>query len=46
MVKLRSGMIVPYYMTNTYKFVDGSFSSDTNFDRMKELFNINTFIVS
>lgn len=49
MIKTESGEIKPYYMSHikgSFKFVDGSVACDLPINRMSELFNINTFIVS
>lgn len=49
MKKNKDGTLEPYYMTSlhgNFKFVDGSVACDLPMDRMSELFNINTYIVS
>ena len=49
MIKDQNGEIKPYYMSKlkgNYKFIDGSVACDLPLNRMSELFNINTFIVS
>lgn len=49
MTKDENGMIKPYYMSKMkgdFKFIDGSVACDLPLNRMSELFNINTFIVS
>lgn len=47
MVKTESGEIIPYNPTNTYsRWIDGSVAGDLPMQRMSELFNVNTFIVS
>ena len=49
MIKTESGDLKPYYMTKlkgNFKFIDGSVACDLPMQRMSELFNINTFIVS
>jgi len=43
------GSLRPYYMSKlkgNFKFIDGSVACDLPMNRMAELFNINTFIVS
>ena len=42
--KASDGRIVPYY--KKVKWVDGSVASDLPMHRLRELFNINFFIVS
>ena len=49
MIKTEKGELKPYYMSKlkgNFKFVDGSVACDLPMNRMSELFNINTFIVS
>jgi predicted acylesterase/phospholipase RssA len=49
MIKTEDGVIKPYYHSNlrgNFKFIDGSVASDLPMNRMGELFNINTFIIS
>ena len=49
MKKAKDGTLEPYYMTSlrgNFKFVDGSVACDLPMNRMSELFNINTYIVS
>ena len=49
MIKTPTGELKPYYMSNldgNYNFIDGSVACDLPMNRMSELFNINTFIVS
>lgn len=47
MVKTLNGEIVPYRPTNREtRFLDGSIGGDLPMQRMSELFNVNTFIVS
>jgi TAG lipase / steryl ester hydrolase / phospholipase A2 / LPA acyltransferase len=49
MAKAKDGSIHPYYMTSlrgNFTFIDGSVSNDIPVERMSELFNINTYIVS
>jgi len=47
MIKNEDGSIVPYHEENhNQRYIDGSFSSDLPLQRMSELFNVNTFIVS
>ena len=45
--KLEDGTIVPYDPSSArMMFIDGSVASDLPMERLKELFNVNTFIVS
>ena len=45
--KLEDGSIVPYDPSSgRMMFIDGSVASDLPMERIKELFNVNTFIVS
>ena len=49
MIKTASGKLEPYYLSKlkgNFKFIDGSVACDLPMNRMAELFNINTFIVS
>jgi TAG lipase / steryl ester hydrolase / phospholipase A2 / LPA acyltransferase len=47
MVKLEDGEIVPYHPENTnIRYIDGTIGGDLPMQRMSELFNVNTFIVS
>ena len=47
MVKTLTGEIIPYRPTNREtRFIDGSIGGDLPMQRMSELFNVNTFIVS
>ena len=49
MIKTERGTLETYYMNNLkgkITFVDGSVACDVPINRMSELFNINTFIVS
>lgn len=49
MIKTETGEIKPYYMSQlrgNFRFIDGSVACDLPMQRMSELFNINTFIVS
>ena len=49
MIKTEKGDLKPYYMSKlkgNFKFIDGSVACDLPMNRMSELFNINTFIVS
>mmetsp|Transcript_4417 Transcript_4417/g.7505 ORF Transcript_4417/g.7505 Transcript_4417/m.7505 type:complete len:185 (+) Transcript_4417:932-1486(+) len=48
-IKNEKGELEPYYMDHMkerFKFVDGSVACDLPLNKMSELFNINTFIVS
>ena len=45
MVKTDSGEILPYHPDNQ-RYIDGSVAGDLPMQRMSELFNVNTFIVS
>lgn len=45
MSKNKDGQIVPYHPDNT-KYVDGSVKLDLPMERLRELFNVNHFIVS
>lgn len=40
------GKIVPYTATKNHTFIDGSVSADLPMQRITEIFNVNTFIVS
>lgn len=40
------GEIIPYTITKNHRFIDGSVSADLPMQRISELFNVNTFIVS
>jgi len=40
------GKIVPYTATKNHRFIDGSVSADLPMQRISEIFNVNTFIVS
>jgi TAG lipase/steryl ester hydrolase/phospholipase A2/LPA acyltransferase len=47
MIKTQSGEIVPYHPENIMtRYIDGSVGGDLPMQRMSELFNVNTFIVS
>lgn len=47
MIKTETGQIVPYHPTTTNtRYIDGSIAGDLPMQRMSELFNVNTFIVS
>jgi predicted acylesterase/phospholipase RssA len=47
MIKTETGEIVPYHPENTMiRYIDGTICSDLPMQRMSELFNVNTFIVS
>jgi predicted acylesterase/phospholipase RssA len=45
MAKNKHGEIVPYYVENVL-FMDGSVALDLPLERLRELFNVNHFIVS
>lgn len=48
-IKTEDGQLKPYYMSRlkgNFKFIDGSVACDLPLNRMSELFNINTYIVS
>jgi predicted acylesterase/phospholipase RssA len=40
------GKIVPYTATKNHTFIDGSVAADLPMQRLSEIFNVNTFIVS
>ena len=40
------GKIVPYTATKNHRFIDGSVAVDLPMQRLSEIFNVNTFIVS
>lgn len=47
MIKREDGSIVPYHPENTHiRYIDGTIGGDLPMQRMSELFNVNTFIVS
>lgn len=47
MIKLEDGSIVPYHPENAkIRYIDGTIGGDLPMQRMSELFNVNTFIVS
>jgi len=47
MIKTEDGQIVPYHPENTMtRYIDGSIGGDLPMQRMSELFNVNTFVVS
>lgn len=47
MIKTDAGLILPYHPNNTMtRYIDGSVGGDLPMQRMSELFNVNTFIVS
>ena len=46
-VKTEGGDLVPYHPENTNtRYIDGTIGGDLPMQRMSELFNVNTFIVS
>ena len=44
--KDQNGRIVPYTASKNHKFIDGTMKSDLPMQRIAEIFNVNTFIVS
>lgn len=47
MIKTENGEIIPYHPENTNtRYIDGTIGGDLPMQRMSELFNVNTFIVS
>ena len=44
--KDQNGKVVPYTATKNQRFIDGSVVSDLPMQRLSEILNVNTFIVS